>query len=147
VANSLKQVGIDASISKIEKGAYFDQLRQDRAGVKWDLAMFGFNPSNASGLYHMESLFKSNKDDAGRPDVWNMGRYRNPKVDAALVDANTNPDPAKQLAALADAEKLVWDDAPYIWLQVNENITAVRKGLTGVEVWPIVFTVVRRAKA
>lgn len=147
VANSLKQIGVDAQISKIEKGAYWDQLRQDRAGLKWDLAMFGFNPSNASGLYHMESLFKSNKDDAGRPDVWNVGRYRNAKVDAALAEANTNPDPAKQNAALAEAQKIVWEEAPYIWLQVNENVSAVRKTVSGVEVWPIVFTVVRRAKA
>jgi hypothetical protein len=41
---------------------------------------------------------------------------------------------------------MVWDDAPYIWLQVNENVSAARKSVTGVEVWPIVFTVVRRAK-
>ncbi len=60
-------------------------LRQDRSKATWDLAYFGFNPSNAAGLYHMESLFKSNTDDAARPDVWNMGRYRNEKVDAALA--------------------------------------------------------------
>ena len=55
------------------------------------MAYFGFNPSNAAGLYHMESLFKSNRDDAARPDVWNVGRYRNDKVDAALKEANTKP--------------------------------------------------------
>jgi hypothetical protein len=28
---------------------------------------------------------------------------------------------------------------------VNENATAVRKGIKGVELWPIVFTIPRRA--
>jgi len=147
VAASLKQVGVDTVITKIERGAYWDHIRQDKANLKWDLAMFGFNPSNASGLYHLESLFKSNKDDNAKPDVWNAGRYRSEKVDALLAQANSDPDAAKQAEFLAQAQKAIWDDAPYLWLQINENVTAVRKGVAGVEVWPIVFTCLRRAKA
>ena len=146
VVASLKQVGVDVSIQKIERGAYFDVLRQDRSKATWDMAYFGFNPSNAAGLYHMESLFKSNRDDAARPDVWNMGRYRNEKVDAALREANTNPDESKRLEALGEAQRLVWEDAPYLWLQVNENVSAIRKGVGGVELWPIVFTSLRKAR-
>jgi ABC-type transport system substrate-binding protein len=146
VVASLKQVGVDVTIQKIERGAYFDVLRQDRSKATWDLAYFGFNPSNAAGLYHMESLFKSNRDDAARPDVWNMGRYRSDKVDAALRDANTNPDAGKRLEALGEAQRLVWEDAPYLWLQVNENVSATRKGIGEVELWPIVFTSLRKAK-
>ena len=75
-----------------------------------------------------------------------MGRYRNPKVDELLVQANSNPDAAKQQAAMAEAQRIVWDDAPYVWLHVNQNVTAVRKGVKGVELWPIVFTIPRRAR-
>ena len=75
-----------------------------------------------------------------------MGRYRNEKVDAALREANTNPDEAKRFEALGEAQRLVWEDAPYLWLQVNENVSATRKGVTGVELWPIVFTSLRKAK-
>jgi ABC-type transport system substrate-binding protein len=147
VAASLWQVGAVAQISKIEKGAYWDQLRQDRAHLAWDMAMFGFNPSNASGLYQLVSLFRSNADDAARPDVWNIGRYRNPTVDAALDKANTDPSAADRQAALVEAQRLIWQDAPYLWLQVNENVSAVRKPVADIEVWPIVFTNLRRAKA
>ena len=129
----------------MEGGAYWDTLRQDAANLKWDIAIFGFNPSNASGLYHLNSLFRSNADDAAKPDVWNVGRYRNPHVDALLDKANTAPNRAQQDVALAEAQGIVWQDAPYIWLQINETITAVRKSVTGVEVWPIVFTNTRRA--
>jgi ABC-type transport system substrate-binding protein len=145
VANSLKQIGIDARIAKIEKGAYYDLVRQDRDHMAWDLAMFGFNPSNASGLYHLQSLFKSNADDSKRPDVWNIGRYRNPAVDAALEKANADPSASARDAAMAEAQKLIWQDTPYLWLQVNETVSAARKPVAGVEVWPIVFTVLRRA--
>jgi len=145
VASALKQVGVDATITKIERGAYWDALRQDRANAKWDIAMFGFNPSNASGLYHLASLFKSNADDAGRPDVWNIGRYRNPEVDRLLDEADKTPDPKRQADALGKAQELIWADTPYIWLQINENVSAARRSVAGVEVWPIVFTNVRRS--
>lgn len=146
VAAALKQVGVDASITKIEKGAYWDHLRQDKANLKWDVAMFGFNPSNASGAYHLASLFRSNADDNAKPDVWNIGRYRNDKVDALLKAADSAASEAERLAALGEAQSLVWEDAPYLWLQINENVTAIRKGLAGVEVMPIVFTALRNAK-
>lgn len=146
VAASLKQIGVGTTITKVEKGAYWDTLRQDKANLEWDVAMFGFNPSNGSGAYHLASLFQSNKDDNAKPDVWNVGRYKNAKVDELLALADGAPSEEARLAALGDAQKLIWDDAPYLWLQINENVTAIRKGLAGVEVLPIVFTSLRRAK-
>ncbi len=145
VANALTQVGVKVDITKIEAGSYWDAMRQDRANLKWDIAMFGFNPANASGLYHLASLFKSNADDAARPDVWNMARYRNPEVDALLAAAATEPDRSKAGENLAKAQALIWRDAPYIWLQINENVSAVRKNVSGVAVWPSLFTNVRNA--
>jgi len=145
VANALQQAGLDIQINKIEGAAYWETLRQDQANLKWDIAMFGFNPSNASGLYHLNSLFKSNADDAGKPDVWNVGRYRNAEVDALLTKANETAARAQQDALLGQAQDIIWKDAPYIWLQINENISAVRETVKDVEVWPIVFTNMRRA--
>jgi ABC-type transport system substrate-binding protein len=144
---AFQQVGIEAEIRKVEGGAYWGELRRERKALDFDVAFFGFNPSNASGLYHLESLFKSNADDNGKLDVWNIGRYRNARVDELLARANATPDLAGQNALLGEVQKIVWDEAPYVWLHVNENVTAVRKGVTGVEVWPIVFTIPRRAGA
>ena len=74
-------------------------------------------------------------------------KNRNPAVDAALEKANADPDPAAREAAMAEAQKLIWQDTPYLWLQVNETVSATRQPVSGVEVWPIVFTVLRRANA
>ena len=142
---SFAQIGIDATITKVESGAYFGELRKERAALNFDLAMFGFNPSNASGLYHLESLYKSNANDTGALDVWNVGRYRNPKVDDLLRQVHATVDPAVQNNLLGQVQDIVWVDAPYVWLHINENVTAIRKGVKGVEVWPIVFTIPRRA--
>ena len=145
VAAALTQVGVLVEITKVEGASYWDELRQAPADLKWDIAMFGFNPSNASGLYHLSSLFRSNPDKDGKPAAWNVGRYSNEAVDALLKEADSTADAAKQAAALAKVQAIVWNDNPYIWLQINEAISAAAAKVTGVEVWPIVFTVVRRA--
>lgn len=145
VAASLKQVGVDVQITKIEKGGYWDHLRQDQANLAWDLGMFGFNPSNASGTYHLASLFKSNADDSTKPDVWNISRYRNAEVDELLKTADTAPNEEERMDALGKAQEHIWADAPYLWLQINENVSAVRKSVSGVSVMPIVFTNLRTA--
>ena len=107
--------------------------------------MFGFNPSNASGTYHLASLFKSNADDNGKPDVWNIARYRNEKVDALLETASSAPEESARLDALGEAQALIWEDAPYLWLQINENVSAAGKSVSGLGVLPIVFTTLRNA--
>ena len=118
-------------------------MEQDQ--LDWDLALFGFNPSNAAGLYHLDSLFRSNPDDAARPAVWNIGRYRNPQVDELLAEAQATVEPQAHDALLARIQEIVWDEAPYVWLHVNDIASATRTDLAGVEVWPIVFTIVHKA--
>lgn len=145
VAASLKEIGVEVNISKIERGGYWDQLRFEPSELGWDLAMFGFNPSNASGAYHLASLFKSNADDNAKPDVWNICRYRNETVDELLTQADSAPDEADRLAALGEAQDLIWEDTPYLWLQINENVSAHTKDTSGVAVMPVVFTTLRNA--
>jgi len=74
-----------------------------------------------------------------------MARYRNPEVDRLIDAAGTETDRKQALADLAKAQALIWQDAPYIWLQINENVSAIRKSVSGVAVWPILFTNVRQA--
>lgn len=144
-ANALKAVGIDAKIRKIEKGAFWDALRVPVAEAGWDLGMFGFNPSNAAGSYHLDSLYTSNPDQTGRPGVWNIARYKNADVDALLAKAKVTVDGDARAKLLGEAQDIIWKDAPYVWLQVNNIVSAAGAGVEGVEVWPVIFTVVRNA--
>ena len=142
-AAALREVGVGVEIRKIEKSSYWDTLRLPVAEAGWQIGMFGFNPSNASGLYHLDSMYTSNPDNADRPSVWNIARYNSPEVDALLAEAKVTVDGEARSAILADAQKIIWGDAPYIWMQVNNIISAARADLGGVEVWPVIFTIVR----
>ena len=144
-ARSFEQLGIKVALNKVEAAAYWDFLRVPQADIQWDLAVFGFNPSNGAGSYHVDAMFHSNPNDADKPAAWNIVRYRNAEVDRLIGDAKVAVDPEKYRALLGRAQDLVWNDAPYVWLQVNDVISAKRKDVSGVQLWPIVFTIVRDA--
>ena len=142
-AAALQDVGIGVEIRKIERSSFWDTLRLPVAEAGWQIGMFGFNPSNASGLYHLDSMYTSNPDNEGRPSVWNITRFSNAEVDAMLAEAKVTVDGDARAAILADVQEIIWSEAPYIWLQVNNIISATRADLNGVEVWPVIFTIVR----
>jgi len=144
-AKSFQDLGIAVEVKKVEKGSYWDYLRAPLADLVWDAAVFGFNPSNGAGSYHLDAVFKSNADDAKRPVSWNIARYRNAHVDRLIDQAKVTVDPQKHTDLLAQAQTLVWNDAPYVFLQVNDIVSAKRKELRDVEVWPIIFTITRNA--
>jgi ABC-type transport system substrate-binding protein len=144
-AKSFQNLGIQVEMKKIEKASYWDYLRAPLAELTWDVAVFGFNPSNGAGSYHLEALYKANADDTKRPSSWNIARYKNPEVDRIIEEAKVAVDPAQHQELLGKAQELVWNDAPFVFLQVNDIVSAKRKEVKDVEVWPIIFTITRNA--
>lgn len=144
VAGALRQVQVRTTVRKIAGGAYWDELRLAPAGLRWDLALFGFLPENGSGLHHLTSLFRANRGPT-IPDAWNIGHYRNPAVDRLLEEAARAASPATFDTAMRAAQALIWHDAPYVWLPVADVISASRTSVTGLEVSPMGTTILRLA--
>lgn len=142
----LGKVGVKATINKVEPAAFWDYLRVPPDKIAWDLVLFGFNPSNGDGGYHLSSLFVSNPSRTERPKVWNFTWYTNPKLDSLLAESDQVVDAAKRKALLVEAARLAWTDAPYVWLYAENVVVAKRKDLRGVEVQPVVFTILRNAR-
>ncbi len=64
--------------------------------------------------------------------VWsNMQSYRNPKVDALLDQAASEPDVAKRTALYQQFQVLVVEDVPIHFINVVPYYTAANKGLAG----------------
>ena len=47
---------------------------------------------------------------------------------------------------MKEAQEIVWEDCPYIWLYSNNIISAKRKDVGNVTVLPVVFTLVHRVQ-
>ncbi len=65
-----------------------------------------------------------------------MAYYKNEKVDADFEGALETADPAKRGAFYADAQKRIWEDAPWIFLGTSQLITVQSKALSGVYMLP-----------
>jgi len=63
--------------------------------------------------------------------------YSNPQVDKLLDEARTTFDVQKRQALYKEAQTLIWQDAPWIFLWVQKWYLATVKNLQGVTITPI----------
>jgi len=70
------------------------------------------------------------------PAGFNLGFYSNPAVDAALDRGRFNADPQVRLEAYAEAQRLIWEDAPWIFLHSELQLTGLRENVHGFVVHP-----------
>jgi ABC-type transport system substrate-binding protein len=145
VQADLKAVGCDVEIWKVEAAARWDYLRLPIAEAEYQMLIFGFNPSNGDLGYHLNSLFRTNSKPDAAPDVWNLMWYSNPEVDRLLGEADQSVVAEERSALLGEAQQLIWDDCPMIWLYVPEILVGTTANVQDVYIWPTIFTVVRDA--
>ena len=145
VQADLRAVGCEVEIWQVEAAARWDFLRIPASEAEYDMLIFGFNPSNGDIGYHLNSLFRSNTDDTAAPNVWNLMWYSNPEVDDLLNQADSAVVAEERFELLGQAQQLIWDDAPMIWLYAPDLLAGARSNVENVFLWPTVFTVVREA--
>jgi ABC-type transport system substrate-binding protein len=146
VSAQLKQIGVDVQIQKVEAASRWDVIKVPPKDVKYDAYIWAFNPSNGDGGTQLDANFKSNANPSDKATIWNMSFYSNAQVDKYLTDAAQITDPVKRTEVLGKAGKIIWDEAPAIFLYVDNVVVAQRKEVSGVQVWPVIFTILRTAK-
>ena len=72
--------------------------------------------------------------DEGSDSVWTF--YNNPKVDALATKALGELDEAKRRATYLEMQRMIFSDAPYLWLYWTPAITAIRNDIHGFMVLP-----------
>ena len=77
------------------------------------------------------------RGDNWPPNGFNFSFYKNPEVDRLLARGRSAFEPAERLAAYRDAQRLVMEDAPAIFLVAYQYIGAIQKRVKGAWVMPI----------
>ena len=70
------------------------------------------------------------------PSGSNRPFYKNERVDELLDMARTTPDPDARLAAYKEAMEIIMEDAPWLYLHAETQLTAIRAEVEGVIVHP-----------
>ena len=121
VQGYLQKIGVDASLRKQEIGAYLSEIRSKTK--KYDgMFLVGWTGDNGDPDNFLFELFGS----ANIP-VTNTPRYVNPALDKILVDAQHVPDHDKRVALYHEAQKIIFDDAPWIFINSLMHVRVTRK--------------------
>jgi peptide/nickel transport system substrate-binding protein len=83
--------------------------------------------------YHLYRLFNT---EAARMKGAQRSGYSNPKVDELLAKGRASFDQNERKQYYGEAQKLIWDDAAFIWVFVQQNVLGARKGVEGYEFLP-----------
>ncbi|MEM1927937.1 MAG: ABC transporter substrate-binding protein [Acidilobaceae archaeon] len=123
----LERVGLRVRVEVMEWAAYITRVTTQK---DFDLFLLGWSTVTLDADYGLYSLFRSGA-------AFNRMQYRNPTVDDLLEKARAERDPARRAQLYAEAQRLIWSDAPWIFLHYEDIIVASKPGLVGFEIQPI----------
>ena len=124
---NLAAVGVRAKIQTMEWGAY---LKKYLDGP--DMAEMSWNPSIGDPDHMMYMLLSSDRF----PPAFNAGFYQNPRVDELLRKGRTTIDDKERIPLYREAQRLVMEDAPWIFVDHGKQVIVHRKRVQGFKLHP-----------
>ena len=129
---NMKDLGIEVSIQELSPSAWNAQLSNkgtanEAYGVVW-------YPSVASPYDFLWTLFAT---DAQGSAGYNFTYYGNERFDRLINQATAEPDEGKRMALYEQAQRIVVDDAPYLYLSDVRFLVPVSPKLEGAEFNPM----------
>src|SRR5687767_13983885 len=122
--SNLKAVGVNVVLQTMEWGAFLAKLRtkeQDLFALSW---MAGMEDPDMV----MYPLLHSSQWTPNGP---NRALYKNEQFDKLLTDARHTTDQARRAALYRQAQKILIDDAPWIFIDHEVQIAAMAKRVQG----------------
>jgi peptide/nickel transport system substrate-binding protein len=122
-----KQVGVEAEIQTEE----WTQYRADRRADKFQVSLSGWQGDNGDPDNFLYALLgKANWGGA------NTSWYDNPEVEALLLQAQEISDQAQRTELYHQAEQMIVDDAPWVFLGYQKHQVVVRTTVTDFQLQP-----------
>jgi peptide/nickel transport system substrate-binding protein len=124
---NLAQIGVRAKIQTMEWGAYLRKYLEQP-----DMAEMSWNPSIGDPDHMMYMLLSSDRF----PPAFNAGYYQNDRVDDLLRRGRTTIDEKARVPLYREAQKLVVEDAPWIFVDHGKQVIVHRKRVQGFKLHP-----------
>lgn len=124
------QVGIKAEVRPLESGVLYGDLLTDAAPKDSKLKMYygGWSSSTGDADWALRPLFSTTSFP---PTLYNVGFYNNADVDADIVKAMSTSDAAVKTEAYARVQQTVFEEAPWVFLGIEDMLSAHRSNVTG----------------
>jgi glutathione transport system substrate-binding protein len=128
-----KQIGVNANVQQMESGTLSNQMYVKPEESKMLTYSGGWSPSTGEADWGLRPLLTK---DLFPPAGYNVGYYVNDQVEKDISTGLSTGNKDERLAAYADAQKVINDDAPWLFLYVSDNLAGKRKNVSGAFVLP-----------
>jgi ABC-type transport system substrate-binding protein len=128
-----QHLGVTIQVENLEPDKYSDKLHEGRHG---QLFSYGWcadypDPENfADALYHSDAQ-------------QNIGHYSNSRLDALLEQARVERDVTRSMELYGEAEQIIVEDAPSIFLSHSMSFVLVKPHIRGYVLTPIAVPIER----
>ncbi|HET8678710.1 MAG TPA: glutathione ABC transporter substrate-binding protein [bacterium] len=128
-----RRAGIELELRTLEFGAYIALTNRPREQNDIQMYMLGWGTVTGDADYGLYALFHSSQHP---PTGFNRGFYANSRVDALLDQGRTTVDQSARDRIYAEAMKIIMDDAAWIFLHSESQVTGIRNVVQGMVVHP-----------
>lgn len=143
VAADLLKVGVKADIRMMEWGTYLPFVLRDREVAEHKIFMLGWGCVTGDADYGLYALFHSGE----WPKKGNAAAfYKNEQVDNLLEAARRTAKPEERKRLYKEAMTIINDDAPWIFLHSESQVTGIRANVKGIVVHPTERVIAREAR-
>jgi peptide/nickel transport system substrate-binding protein len=132
VRSQLADVGLNVELRTLEWTQYVPHVRRPMPDNDIQFAMLGWGTPTMDADYALFALFHSTQVPPG----FNGAFYSNPQVDALLEEARSTLDREARQAAYSEAISIIWEEAPWLFLYSEIQVTAIRNNVSGFVVHP-----------
>jgi peptide/nickel transport system substrate-binding protein len=129
IQSNLKAVGINAAIQTMEWGAFLTKLRSKEQ----DLFALSWMAGNEDPDMVMYPLLHSSQWTPGGP---NRALYKNARFDDLLHQARLVTDQGQRAELYREAQRLLMDDPPWVFIDHEVQIAAFSKRVLGFKLHP-----------
>ncbi len=134
IQSYLSKVGIEVEMMTMDWPSVIKHLViPEKEDPPQDLEFLGWGPLIMDAHFAMHPLFHSSQQP---PDIANTGFYTNDEVDRLLEEALSETESEKRERLYGKASELIWEDAPMLFLYVQNFVLAHRSDLKGIEILP-----------
>jgi peptide/nickel transport system substrate-binding protein len=119
VAQQLRELGMDVRVDTWE----YNEVRPLLLNCQRQAFLRDWGDSAFDPIGYVEAKWQTYEEGtpAGRA---NFSCYSNPKVDALIQTGASEPDPEKRQAIYSEMQRLIYEDAPAVFLYVPQEIEA-----------------------
>ncbi|HEX2036874.1 MAG TPA: ABC transporter substrate-binding protein [Chloroflexota bacterium] len=119
--NQLQKIGINVKIRQVEQGVFIREASAE-GGWNYDFNVNAFSPRHDPDGFLWARFYSKNPTAVG---------YSNEKIDGLLLTARTTVDLRARRAMYDEAQRILLDEAPMLWIAVDNVIEGLQPRLKG----------------